>query len=207
VNITQKDIQLLVDYSKKILIGRSDLYPEDIVQDVLIESIESGECSIDYIKNEIKKRSYREKCSVTKGSVNSFGAHETRRYCKCCNEDMPIGFFYIFSYNDVAKKKNLSAYCKSCSRDKMKKRWRRLHPTPRANKKYPTKEIAAEAKRKKARDLYNKRRMIPGFLEAQALKKRVAKIKKGDNAREGEVGSKQFILNKRKPSIGLQSFY
>lgn len=184
MNITQKDIQELVLYSKKILTGRSDLYPEDIVQDILVESIENGNCSIDFIKNEIKKRSYKEKCSVTKGSPNSFGAHETRRYCKCCNDDIPIGLFYIFSYNDVTKRKILSAYCKDCSREKMKKRWRQLHPTPRANKIYATKEIAAEAKRQKARDLYNQRKLTPGFLESQAAKKMQSNLKRKEYIRE-----------------------
>lgn len=126
MNINQKDIDALNRYAAQ-LIGGGNVSKEDIVNSALLKVLEVGGSLLD-VKKEIREAYFNEvHSSQTPETYKAFGNHEASRFCKGCNQDVPISGFRVYRYKKI-NKEILSHICKKCLSKYYVQRRKNLEP-------------------------------------------------------------------------------
>lgn len=117
MDITQAEILNLIRYASNLIGARVDLFPEDIVNDAILQSLESKQET--NLKGIIKILVYGEK-NVGRNSgrkddlYRAYSTTETTKFCKGCNQDLPIASFRVLRYKKI-NKEIIQHLCKTCT--------------------------------------------------------------------------------------------
>jgi hypothetical protein len=119
--ITDKEYQSLLRFAKAYLSKKPHLQADDLVNDVLIEIIESGK-PFNKLDAERKIKSHPDvRAKTLQKRGHDFRSWETEKICKDCKELLPVGMFYI---HDLPTTRVLGSYCKECH-NKRATEWQR----------------------------------------------------------------------------------
>lgn len=154
--ITQKDISDLNAFGRRLSSGNSEIDHEDLVQSALLQVLETGK-DISEAKKIIQQLYYGLIQSGKNDSLfTNYGKNETTKFCKCCNEDLPINMFYIFRY----KNKNSEIVSDLCKK----------HFVERSNDKRRNNPLAMQKAAKRALERYYERKLEKEFASKEYLK-------------------------------------
>lgn len=121
MHITQKTIDDLTSYTRKIISGRTDIIADDVVNSALLDALEKDK-DIDYVRQAIKTLVFNEKQGANKPDLyKGYSVNETTKVCKHCHEELPIASFYILRYRKI-NKEIIQHICKRCRAEYYKKR-------------------------------------------------------------------------------------
>lgn len=124
MNITAEQIAKLKNYASSILKDRQDLSADDVVQDVILEALESGEpITMPFLNQRVKNKAYRTKLIDNRSldKPNTFSDKETTKFCKGCNQDLTMGSFSVIT-NHKNGSKSLTHLCHKCESQRAKKK-------------------------------------------------------------------------------------
>jgi len=154
VNLTEKEIYNKIYSFAKMLGRRYSIDQDDLVNDAYLQVLESGDELT--IKNLSKKLR-----SVSLSRLNDFSGSfdkqisETQfRFCKKCNEDLPIGA-WSFSTRSKTGKRTFQVYCKVHMAEIMKERSRAAGTKERAPKIYINPDLYSTKQERQS--LYHKK--------------------------------------------------
>lgn len=156
MNITEKDIEKLKNYSKKVIGSRIDIDPDDVVSDTILNILESGK-DFSEAYNISKNLIFSEKRKGKNGGFyRDFSESEVTRYCKGCKDDLPANSFSTWR-NEKENKEQIGYVCKKCMNDISRGRYK-IDITYR------------ERKKKTSNESYQRRKLRKLFASKQYLK-------------------------------------
>lgn len=141
--MTSEQIRILTAFAARILFKHPQFQPEDVVNDAILADLEKGlPLTFESLKPKIRNLCVELKLNNRGKKGDKFSIFETDRFCKGCNQVLPIAFFYQLT----RKKYNIQeiAYkCKQCANRETENR--------RKNRLAQGGEIAAQERAKVSR--------------------------------------------------------